>query len=98
MTTWTGHKAGWAIMGPDGRFLTGRGLCWEPEGAALFTSRAKARDLLQRLPAGCRVVQLVSVAEWDQQYGPQAVPMAEVQAAEKAKRRARDARRRAAVA
>jgi hypothetical protein len=98
MTTWTSGQAGWAILSPDGRFLTGRGLCWEPEGAAVFTSRAKARDLLKRLPAGCRVVQLVSVAEWDQQYGPQAVRMADVAAAEKAKRRARDARRREAVA
>jgi hypothetical protein len=98
MTTYTTAATGWAILSPDGRFLTGRGLCWEPEGAAVFTSRAKTRGMLKRLPAGCRVVQLVSVAQWDQQYGPQAVPLADVAAAERAKRRARDARRREAVA
>jgi hypothetical protein len=98
MVTFTTAATGWAILSPDGRFLTGRGLCWEPEGAAVFVSRAFARDMLRRLPAGCRVVQLVSVAEWDRQYGPQAVPMADVAAAAKAKRRTRDARRREAVA
>jgi hypothetical protein len=68
MVSWTSGKAGWAILSPDGRFLTGRGLCWEPEGAALFTSREKARQTCRKLPKGCRVVQLISVEQWHRKY------------------------------
>src|SRR5262245_28356240 len=105
MTTWTTGATGWALMDVTGAFVSwpcagtrGPDRAWEPEGARVFATREAARKAARAMGHGLRVVQLVSVAEWDRQDGPQAVPMATVEAATKAKRRARDARRREAVA
>jgi hypothetical protein len=54
-------------MDADGNFVTATGgQSWDPEGAVTYRSRAAARAAAKG--KGLRLVQLLSVAQWEARY------------------------------